>query len=86
MTIMRPEMDVITEQIRAVPPGDRQAQMRSKKELYGLFAKYQCSPFRSFVGPLANIGVFVPMFFGLQKMGDYHVPGARPPSRPPSRL
>ncbi|TFJ82485.1 hypothetical protein NSK_006198 [Nannochloropsis salina CCMP1776] len=44
MTIMRPEMDVITEQIRTVPPGDRQAQMRYQKELYGLFAKYQCSP------------------------------------------
>lgn len=48
-----------------------------QKELYGLFDKYQCSPFRSFVGPLANIALFVPMFFGLRRMGvDVAVPGA----------
>lgn len=48
-----------------------------QKELYGLFDKYQCSPFRSFVGPLANIALFVPMFFGLRRMGsEVDVPGA----------
>lgn len=44
--------------------------------MWGLFDKYQCSPLRSFVGPLANIALFVPMFFGLQKMGKLGVPGA----------
>lgn len=50
---------------------------RYQKEMWGLFDKYQCSPLRSFVGPLANIALFVPMFFGLQKMGKIGVPGKR---------
>lgn len=47
-----------------------------QKEMYGLFDKYQCSPARSFMGPLANIAVFVPIFFGLRRMGEVGIPGA----------
>jgi membrane protein insertase Oxa1/YidC/SpoIIIJ len=42
--------------------------------LKGLWAKYNYSPLGGFAGPLANMAIFVPMFFGLRKMGDF-VPG-----------
>ena len=42
--------------------------------MLGLFEKYNCKPLRSFMGPFANLALFVPMFFGLRRMGEV-VPG-----------
>jgi hypothetical protein len=47
---------------------------RYQREMMGLFDKYKCYPFRSFAGPFANLAIFVPMFFGLRKAGEY-IPG-----------
>jgi membrane protein insertase Oxa1/YidC/SpoIIIJ len=44
------------------------------KELQGLYQKYQTNPLKLLMGPLANASVFIPMFFGLKKMGEF-VPG-----------
>lgn len=47
---------------------------RMTKELQGLYQKYQTNPLKLLMGPLANASVFIPMFFGLKKMGEF-VPG-----------
>lgn len=55
---------------------------RYKRDLQGLFAKYKAKPMQAMLGPVANISIFVPFFFGIRKMGEY-VPGEETPLSPP---
>lgn len=41
------------------------------KKMKDVFTKYNCNPLRSFTLPLFQMPIFLSMFFGIQRMGDY---------------
>ncbi len=70
MQILRPEMEAI----RAEMMSDPFAQVKQQEyeaRMRALFAKYQVTPFSMMLGPLAQMPIFLAMFFGIRQMGDY---------------
>lgn len=72
MAIMKPELELVTERIKADPQqNDPKRQAMYRQQMQALFAKHQCSPFKSLLMPMCQIPIFMSCFFGLRQMGDY---------------
>ena len=70
MQILRPEMEAIKAQMMADPLAQSNQQEYEAK-MRALFAKHQVTPFSMLLGPLAQMPIFLAMFFGIRQMGDY---------------
>jgi YidC/Oxa1 family membrane protein insertase len=72
MAVVRPEIDKLQKAMKADPRGGEQMVMQKYQgEMKAVFEKHQVNPLKSLVGPFVQIPVFMSMFFGIQKFGDY---------------
>lgn len=72
MAHMRPEMDILKERVDKLDKTDMAGQEKMAKEMQKLFQKYDVNPLKSILVPLAQMPVFMSMFFGLKKMPDIY--------------
>jgi len=72
MAVVRPEIDKLQKAMKADPRGGESMVMQKYQgEMKAVFEKHQVNPLKSLVGPFVQIPVFMSMFFGIQKFGDY---------------
>jgi YidC/Oxa1 family membrane protein insertase len=71
MQILQPEMKAIQAEMQADPFATVK-QKEYEERMKGLFAKHQVTPFSMLLGPLAQMPIFLSMFFGIRQMGDYY--------------
>lgn len=71
MQLLQPEMKKIQAEMMSDPFANvKQAEYEVRMK--ALFTKYQVTPFSMLLGPLAQMPIFLSMFFGIRQMGDYY--------------
>lgn len=71
MQLLQPEMKAIQAEMMSDPFANvKQAEYEIRMK--ALFSKYQVTPFSMLLGPLAQMPIFLSMFFGIRQMGDYY--------------
>lgn len=71
MQILQPEMKAIQAEMIA-DPFAQVKQQEYEIRMKALFTKYQVTPFSMLLGPLAQMPIFLSMFFGIRQMGQYY--------------
>lgn len=72
MAVMRPEMEKVTNRMKADPRVDDAAvKKKYEMEMKALFAKFKVNPFRALMWPFVQFPVFMGMFLALRDMGTY---------------
>lgn len=72
MAVVRPEVDKLQKAMKADPKGNDSVVMsKYQAEIKAVFAKHKVNPFKSLIGPMVQMPVFMSVFFGVQKIGDY---------------
>eukprot|EP00554_Chaetoceros_debilis_P007302 CAMPEP_0194076672 /NCGR_PEP_ID=MMETSP0149-20130528/3441_1 /TAXON_ID=122233 /ORGANISM="Chaetoceros debilis, Strain MM31A-1" /LENGTH=402 /DNA_ID=CAMNT_0038757487 /DNA_START=203 /DNA_END=1412 /DNA_ORIENTATION=- len=72
MAHMRPEMDILKERVDKLDRTDMAGQEKMAKEMQKLFQKYEVNPLKSILVPIAQMPVFMSMFFALKQMPDIY--------------
>jgi len=72
MAVVRPEVDKLQKAMKADPKGNDSVVMsKYQSEIKAVFAKHKVNPFKSLIGPIVQMPVFISVFFGMQKIGDF---------------
>lgn len=72
MAHMKPELDLMKQRLEKDPNKDIETVNRYQKQMQALFAKYGCHPLVGLALPLAQMPVFMSMFFALQRLPELY--------------
>jgi YidC/Oxa1 family membrane protein insertase len=72
MAHMKPEMDLLKQRLEKDTNRDIENTKRYEKQAKALFTKYDCHPLMSLALPLAQMPVFMSMFFALQRLPELY--------------
>lgn len=72
MAHMKPEMDLLKQRLEKDTNRDIESTKRYKKQVKALFTKYDCHPLMGLALPLAQMPVFMSMFFALQRLPELY--------------